>query len=620
MKPLLLNLLFLCGCAIGWLPAVHAQSVWTDSLQAVVNLPATSPEKKTALLNQLSESYRAAKIFDRAEATARQSAVIALQHKNFAEAAKAYMQLTNVKVNTQQLQSLKRTCDSTLLLAQQAKDPVAMAYACYAQVLLYKILDNETDMVRYGQLGLKQLEKENDPYIAAKIYYQLYVVNSAWNNEEKVNIYALKATENALQTTDYNLLSNCYTALSIAHEYKYDSTKNKTELDSIFFFLNKSEELYRQYPGQVAPSTYAIACINIASTYQRYFPENHPEARTLAIRYADTARSVLKNSPYNREVLASSLGILSEYALRENKQFLAEHYLLEAYEAMLADKTPYNHTMINVVTALSSLYERMGLYQKALQFQQKATLYNNKNFKAQQALNAQKLEIQYETEKKNNEMRILKERENSRRIQNYLYGCIALAAFLGLIFMFRSYHFRLRYSLQREKQLQLEKQDSELQIKLEKEEQARLRAEQQLMEVQQQQLKKEVMANVIQLEHKNQVLHQIKDKLTEGEPVNLQKMLKEEMVLDSDFEHARLQIQQVHPDFFQLLQDKALKKLTLLDLKLCAYLYLKMDTRQISRLMHIEPKSVRMSRYRIKQKLGLDKEEDLYIFLQGLTA
>ena len=157
-----------------------------------------------------------------------------------------------------------------------------------------------------------------------------------------------------------------------------------------------------------------------------------------------------------------------------------------------------------------------------------------------------------------------------------------------------------------------------MQIKLEKEEHARLKAEQLLLETQQQQLKKEAMANVLQLEYKNQMLLNIKDKLTEGDIVSTHKMLKEEMVIDSDFEHARLDIQQVHPDFFMLLNDSAQKKLTLLDLKLCAYLYLKMDTRQIAQLMNIEAKSVRMSRYRIKQKLGLDKEADLNSFLQRL--
>ncbi|WP_315823470.1 hypothetical protein [Paraflavitalea speifideaquila] len=42
------------------------------------------------------------------------------------------------------------------------------------------------------------------------------------------------------------------------------------------------------------------------------------------------------------------------------------------------------------------------------------------------------------------------------------------------------------------------------------------------------------------------------------------------------------------------------------------------DTGQIDKLMHIEAKSVRMYRYRIKQKLGLNKDDDLNSFLQQL--
>lgn len=44
--------------------------------------------------------------------------------------------------------------------------------------------------------------------------------------------------------------------------------------------------------------------------------------------------------------------------------------------------------------------------------------------------------------KKKSEMQVLKEQEKSRRLQNYLYGYIALASLLGLLFMFRSYHFK----------------------------------------------------------------------------------------------------------------------------------------------------------------------------------
>ncbi|MBT2619682.1 hypothetical protein [Chryseobacterium sp. ISL-6] len=616
MKPVRYQLfLFMCLC-VGL--NSFAQNIYLDSLQLAINNTDLPEKEKPVLLNRLAEVYRINRNYSAAESNARQSARIALHYKNYIEATKAYTLITVIKANNEQLTSLKQTSDSALVYAQQAKNPVAMAYGYYAQAFLYKTLDDPQKKIKFCQLGLKELEKSPDPYIAAKLYYQLYAAYSNWNNVPQANKYALKTTENALKTKDYNLLSNSYAALSVAHEYNYNATKEKKELDSVLFYLKKSEALYLKYPTQVSNYTYAITCINIANVYFKYFPVNDKNAEKNAIYYAQTAGNILKNNPNASEVKASSLGLLSEYASRSGNTSLTESYLLEAYNLMKADQHPYYYTLINITRSLSIFYKKQGNFEKAIAFQEEVTEYSNKNFNQEQALNSQKLEIQFETEKKNNEVKILKEREASRKIQNYLYVCIVIACLLGLLFMFRSYHFKLRLSLEREKQLQLEKQESEMQMKLEKEEQARLKAEQQLLEAQQQQLQKEAMANVLQLEHKNRMLHTIKDKLADDNSLNMQKIVREEMVLDNDFEGAKLQIQQIHPDFFNLINEKAQKKLTLLDMKLCAYLYLKMDTRQISQLMHIEPKSVRMSRYRVKQKLGLEKDDDLNLFLQSV--
>lgn len=618
MKFVFCKLLICIGMVTG--TCFFAQGMHTDSLQSAINNPHLPEKNKPEILNRLAEAYRINRDYAAAENKARQSARIALRYKNYTEAAKSYTLLTVIKANNQQLSTLKQTSDSALVLAQQAKAPVAMAYGYYAQAFLYKTLDDPEKRIKFCQLGLKEQEKSPDPYIAAKLYYQLYAAHSDWNNIKQVNSYARKATQNALKTQDYNLLSNCYAALSVAHEYNYNTSQEKKELDSVLFYLQKAENLYLKYPKQVAKYTHAITCINIANVYLKYFPDTDKMAESKAVYYAQSAGSILKNVPNTQEVTASSLGILSEYASRKGNTALAETYLLEAYNLMKTGEHPYYYTLINVVESLSRFYKGQGDFKKALEFQEEVTEYSNKNFNQKQALSAQKLEIQFETEKKNNEVRILKEREASRKLQSYLYACIAIASLLGLLFMFRSYHFKLRLSLQREKQLELEKQDSEMQIRLEKEEQARLKAEQQLLEAQQQQLQKEAMANVLQLEHKNRMLHTIKDKLADDNSLNMQKIVREEMVLDNDFEDAKLRIQQVHPEFFNLINEKSHKKLTPLDMKLCAYLYLKMDTRQISQLMHIEPKSVRMSRYRIKQKLGLDKDEDLNLFLQKLGS
>ena len=60
-------------------------------------------------------------------------------------------------------------------------------------------------------------------------------------------------------------------------------------------------------------------------------------------------------------------------------------------------------------------------------------------------------------EKKEQEVQTLKERAENQRKQKLLYIGLGIFGFLGAFFMFRSYHFRLRYSLEREKQLATEK-------------------------------------------------------------------------------------------------------------------------------------------------------------------
>ncbi|WP_412467611.1 helix-turn-helix transcriptional regulator [Pedobacter sp. KLB.chiD] len=589
-----------------------------QTLLESISLNRLSDKDKPALLTQLAERNRINGDYKGAIQKAQQSAALALKFKNLTEATKAYTIQSSIYATTKEFVLSKKAGDSAFLIAQQSRQPVAMAYAYYAQALFYNAIDNSEQITKYCGLALKLLEKVADPYLSAKIYYLLYMVNTHWDDVKNVNKYARAATENALKTTDYNLLSNCYIALSVAADYNYASNKNEALRDSIIYYLNKAQSLYQQYPKYVARKTYGIACVNSADYYLRYFSDTDQAAKANAIRYAEMANEVMKGAINGEEIRASSLGILSEYARRDKNFVMTEAYLQEAYSVLKTQKVPYYYTLINVSTALATFYEQQGEYKKALELQKRVTEYNSKYFDEKRTLNAQKLEVQYEAEKKSNEVKLLKQREKYARQQKYLYIGIAIASILGLIFMFRSYHFRLRYSLQRERQLHLEKQDAELQMKFEKEEQARLKAEQLLLESQQQQLQKEMMASQLQLEHKKEMLFQLKEKLIDNQRLNIKKIWNEELLLDNDFEEAKFQIQEVHPEFFSLINQRAQQKLTPLDLKLCAYLHLKMDTKKIARLMNIEAKSVRMSCYRIKQKLGLGRDEDLKLFLQDI--
>jgi DNA-binding NarL/FixJ family response regulator len=44
-----------------------------------------------------------------------------------------------------------------------------------------------------------------------------------------------------------------------------------------------------------------------------------------------------------------------------------------------------------------------------------------------------------------------------------------------------------------------------------------------------------------------------------------------------------------------------------------------LSSKEIANLLHVEDTSVRMTKYRLKQKLSLSKEEDLTQFITSLT-
>ncbi|MCA6069191.1 LuxR C-terminal-related transcriptional regulator [Chryseobacterium sp. RG1] len=219
---------------------------------------------------------------------------------------------------------------------------------------------------------------------------------------------------------------------------------------------------------------------------------------------------------------------------------------------------------------------------------------------------------------KEQRMMVLQEKADSQRKQKSLLIALIGVGTLGALVLFRFYHLSLRYSLAREKQLIAEKKEAALQIKYEQEEQARLRAEQALMILQQQKLTDEVMANQLQLQHKNNVLLQLQEKLSQQEMINIYKILRDESRMDNEFEKSKYQIQEMHPDFFRNLNKNAVQRLTSLDQKYCAYLYLGMDTKQIASILNVEAKSVRMTKYRLKQKFGLDSETDLINYLKSI--
>lgn len=87
---------------------------------------------------------------------------------------------------------------------------------------------------------------------------------------------------------------------------------------------------------------------------------------------------------------------------------------------------------------------------------------------------------------------------------------------------------------------------------------------------------------------------------------------------DDEWEQFAIYFDQVHNNFISILKSKY-PSLSATDMKLCAYLRLNLSSKEIAQLLNISLKGVEISRYRIRKKLGLSSEINLYDFLIEVT-
>ncbi|WP_300596232.1 LuxR C-terminal-related transcriptional regulator [Niabella sp.] len=604
------------GIVILFLMNAGAQSSYIDSLKMEL---AGTPT--TGLYFKLAEAYRYNDHYEDAVATGKRYVALADAQKDNLEKTKAYGVLTHIRLNMGDYKLAQQYLDSAALTAGMSKDPLAKDYALLARAVFYYNIDKDDVLVTLCQQILKDVEPSGkDPFLMAKCYYYLYTVYTTYNDFPKSLYYAGKAAASALAAGDQNLLSSAYSALAVVYPYRYDKEKKQADLDSTMYYSRAAGDLFFQYPGKVAYHTYALARMNLSSYYLKYYPVNDPQIRRAL---TDTLESVLRFAATgltdNQDVIASCYGILGTLAKRANDFGQAAQYYLQAKQTLDKAAKPFYHTRNTLLSDMAALYAAEGNYAKAYELEKELLDNNTKLFDEDQALMVNKLEAQYQAEKKEQEVQVLKDKARSQQKAQHLYFGLAGIGLLGAFFMFRSYHFNLKYSVEREKKLKAEQHDAQTRLRLQEEERARLKAEQELLELQQLKLRDEIMMSQLQVQHKNELLLHLKEKLKDEQPVNMQQIIREEDLLDGDFEKAKFSIQEVHPNFFKQVHERAAQKLTSLDLKYCAYLYLGMDTKQIAGLLHVEPKSVRMTKYRLKQKFDLDKETDLVVFLKGIA-
>jgi hypothetical protein len=123
---------------------------------------------------------------------------------------------------------------------------------------------------------------------------------------------------------------------------------------------------------------------------------------------------------------------------------------------------------------------------------------------------------------------------------------------------------------------------------------------------------------------KLRLLHKVREKIVDGEenPNVLHYRLKEikrmlDEYLEIDNKTFEIQMDEIHQDFFKKMKS-SYPNLSIYDLRLCAYLKIGLNSKEMSEILRVLPSSINVSRSRLRKKLELGHEVDLYSFLNSL--
>ncbi|MDH7447998.1 tetratricopeptide repeat protein [Aquimarina sp. 2201CG14-23] len=274
-----------------------------------------------------------------------------------------------------------------------------------------------------------------------------------------------------------------------------------------------------------------------------------------------------------------------------------------------ADSMGAKNELKNAYQQRADTYELLKDYKNSLSDTKQYIQLSDSLDNVAKSKQIEELKITYETEKKEaaialqkEEIKNLNQQVEISNLRKTLYagGMISFIAVSGLLF----FGFRQRIKknkIAREKQEEIYKREIEFK-------------------------KKELTSQTLHLVQKNSFIQELKENLEriknspelfKVEFRRLVLLLKKESAEDKDWEVFKSYFADVHNNFDHKLKsiyDQISEK----EIRLASFLRMNLTTKEIATMLNVLPDSVLKSKYRLKKKLNLDKETDLYQFLNTL--
>jgi ligand-binding sensor domain-containing protein/DNA-binding CsgD family transcriptional regulator len=219
----------------------------------------------------------------------------------------------------------------------------------------------------------------------------------------------------------------------------------------------------------------------------------------------------------------------------------------------------------------------------------------------------------------------------------WAYG-LYLVIFVSLIYLFYKRQQRKYKRLQQIKLQEQQHKYDEEQKQLQLQHQLAIQeSEKQIIQLRNEKLESEVdhkntelASSAMNLVRKKEMLSRLKEDLARYKNVpepdkaakEFQKIIRvidKELDHNEEWEQFAMHFDSVHTNYLKKLKEYC-PALSVSDLKLAAYLRLNLSTKEIAQLMTISIRGVETSRYRLRKKLGISNEMNLFDFLTRVTG
>lgn len=464
----------------------------------------------------------------------------------------------------------------------------------YIRILHLKtaLSPNEKAIQAYQNLKIASdyYRKINDMFMLAHAYID---IGNILNN---VKDYS-KALE-YLQLAD-----NYYKQL---HEHTYQA-KNQLNISNVLYLMNhkkEAEDILHQLLSNPVCTKDTAFYVSVLLSLSEYDITRHKT-------HIQQARDLAHNFKSQGLIFQTEAAIGQYYQKIQQTDSALYHY----HNALhICHNRPKLLMPIvrNMATCFAQEQHTDSAYLYLLKHQQwKDSLETNNNL-AEIRLMENKIAI----EKHKLEMQQAEERARFR----FLLTTIT-SGFIVCIALLISYIFwAKRREINTQKQLE-EIKNRELALQLKEEKYQKEQAEDKLASK-----NRELTFNSLMIIAKNQMMKTIMDELEKkknaGEiPSNtvtqIERDIKQHLNKDNEWEFFRKQFVTVHPQFFTRLKANC-ASITEGELKLCAYIRMGMETKQIAQILGVQPESIKKNRYRLRQHLNLADDSSLEDYIRNI--